>query len=374
MRLARGLLNAVLALAVASGLANPAHAHGIAGAVYTMDNSPHGNRVLVFARAADGTLTADGSFETGGLGTGTGLGSQGALVPSSNERWLFAVNAGSDEISAFEVEPSGLSLVDRVPSGGRRPISLTVHDDLLYVLNAGGAAGDSDNITGFRLDDEGHLAPIAGSLRPLSAASTGPAQIQFEWGGRVLVVTEKATNLIDTYTIDEEGLATGPVSFPSPGQTPFGFDSGKRNQIFVSEAFGGAPDASAVSSFLVSRDGMLRVISPSVPTRQTAACWVVVTPDGRFAYASNTGSGTISGYRIGFDGSPALLQADGRTADLGPGTEPIDMALSVNGRYLYVLNSGTGTIGAFRVNSDGTLAPLAAVGGLPTGTNGLAAR
>ena len=220
MKLARGLPNVVLSLAVAHGLATPAHAQGAAGAVYTMDNSPNGNRVLVFARAADGTLTAAGSFETGGLGTGTGLGNQGALVLSSSERWLFAVNTGSDEISAFEVEPKGLSLVDRVPSGGRRPISLAVHDDLLYVLNAGGAAGDSDNITGFRLDDDGHLTPIAGSTRPLSAASTGPAQIQFESEGRVLVVTEKATSRVDTYTVDEEGQATGLATFPSPGQTP----------------------------------------------------------------------------------------------------------------------------------------------------------
>ena len=74
------------------------------------------------------------------------------------------------------------------------------------------------------------------------------------------------------------------------------------------------PGASAVSSFSVSRDGTLRVISPSAATKQTAACWVVVTPDGRFAYASNTASGTISGYRIGFDGRLALLQADGQTA------------------------------------------------------------
>ncbi len=374
MKLTRSLPQVVLSLAFAFGFSALTHADGAAGAVYTMDNSSHGNRVLVFARAADGTLTAAGSFETGGLGTGTGLGNQGGLVLSENERWLFAVNAGSDEISAFAVERRGLSLVDRVPSGGRRPISLAVHDDLLYVLNAGGAAGDSDNITGFRLDDEGHLAPIAGSTRPLSAASTGPAEIQFESGGRVLVVTEKATSRIDTYTLDEEGRATGPATFPSPGQTPFGFDSGKRDRIFVSEAFGGAPGASAVSSLSVSRDGTLRVISASVATRQTAACWVVVTPEGRFAYASNTGSGTISGYRIRFDGTIALLQADGRTADLGPGSAPVDMALTVDGRYLYVLNSGTGSIGALRVRADGSLGFLAAIGGLPAGTDGLAAR
>src|SRR6266849_9719364 len=151
MKLTRSLPTVVLSLAVAFGFSALTLAEGAAGAVYTMNNSSNGNRVLVFARAADGTLTAAGSFETGGLGTGGGLGSQGALVLSSNERWLFAVNAGSNDISAFAVERRGLSLVDRVPSGGRRPLSLAVHDDLLYVLNAGGAAGDNDNITGFRV-------------------------------------------------------------------------------------------------------------------------------------------------------------------------------------------------------------------------------
>src|SRR5262245_49168804 len=201
MKFARGLHTAVLSLTAASGLSVLAHAEGAPGAVYTMDNSPSSNHVLVFARAGDGTLAAAGSFETGGLGTGGDLGNQGALVLSRNERWLFAVNAGSDEISAFAVRPKGLALVDRLPSGGRRPISLTVHNDLLYVLNAGGGAGDQDNITGFQVDD-GHLSQIPGSTRPLSAASTGPAQVQFEAGGRVLVVTEKGTSRIDTYTVD----------------------------------------------------------------------------------------------------------------------------------------------------------------------------
>src|SRR5713101_5024322 len=169
MKLTRSLPNVVLSLAVAFGFSALTHADGAAGAVYTMDNSSNGNRVRVFARAADGTLTAAGSFETGGLGTGGGLGNQGALLLSASERWLFAVNAGSDEISAFAVERRGLSLVNRVPSGGRRPISLSVHDDLLYVLNAGGAVGDHDNITGFRVGDDGHLTPVAGSTRPLSS-------------------------------------------------------------------------------------------------------------------------------------------------------------------------------------------------------------
>jgi len=48
--------------------------------------------------------------------------------------------------------------------------------------------------------------------------------------------------------------------------------------------------------------------------------------------------------------------------------------LSGNDQFLYALNSGDGTISAFRVNADGSLTPQAGRGGLPAAANGLAAR
>src|SRR3989442_8703623 len=129
--------------------ASAAAADGAPGAVYTLMNLTSGNAVAVFARAADGTLTVAGTVPTGGIGTGSGLGSQGALALSEDGRWLFAVNAGSNDVSIFRVTPTGLSWTSRIPSGGTKPISVTVHDKLLYVLNGGG----SGNIAGFALDD-----------------------------------------------------------------------------------------------------------------------------------------------------------------------------------------------------------------------------
>ena len=353
----------------------PAWGHGpTAGAVYTMSNSPTGNEILVFHRSFDGSLSPAGVYSTDGLGTGTGLGNQGGVVLSDDHRWLFAVNAGSDEISVFAVKRRGLKLMDVANSGGQHPVSLTFDRGLLYVLNAGGSVGSSDNITAFWVSPHGKLFPLPGSSRPLSAPDTGPAQIEFRPDGAVLVVTEKGTNRIDTYTVDGHGLAHGPKVFPSSGATPFGFAFGKRGQMFVSEAFGGTPDASAVSSYRVFRNGMLQVTSPSVGTNQTAACWVVVTKSGRFAYTTNFGSNSISGYQIHFDGTISLLDADGRTGETGAG--PIDMAFSGNGRYLYTLNSGDGTISSFRVGPKGELISLAvsAAEGLPPAANGLAAR
>lgn len=345
------------------------------GAVYTMTNAFDGNEILVFDRSANGTLSPAGSYDTGGLGSGGGLGNQGAVVLSNDGRWLFTVNAGSNDISVFAVDPGGLSLVDVVPSGGVLPISLTVDRNLLYVLNAGGNIGDADNISGFIVASNGMLTALPGSTRPLSAASTGPAQIGFTPDGSVLVVTEKATNNILTYTVGFDGYAMGPNVYASSGPTPFGFGFGKRNQLFVSEAFGGPPNISAVSSYIAHSDGTLEIVSPSVSTNQLAACWVVVSSGGRFAYDTNAASGSVSGFSIDFDGAITLLDADGRTGVLGDGTGPLDMAFSISGRYLYTLNGGTATIGAFKVDGKGGLTLIAADAALlPPGTNGLAAR
>jgi 6-phosphogluconolactonase (cycloisomerase 2 family) len=339
------------------------------GAVYTMSNGADRNAILVFHRLFDGRLVRAGAVPTGGAGTGAGLGNQGGLVLSGNEKWLLAVNAGSNSISVLEVSRKGVRLVEVQPSGGVRPISVTEHRGLVYVLNAG-----SDSITGFVLGRDGRLRPLSGSERPLSGSATDPAQIEFTPDGDVLVVTEKATNKIVTFQIGRHELPKEARVQDSNGPTPFGFAFGKRDQLFVSEAFGGAENASAVSSYDIDRRGVLTTISSSVPTHQTAACWVVVTPNGRFAYSTNTGSGSISGYAIDFDGTIELLDPDGRTADTGDGSMPIDMTITDSGRYLYSLNSGTNTIGAFRVHSDGSLTPLPFTGGLPTGANGLAAR
>jgi 6-phosphogluconolactonase (cycloisomerase 2 family) len=339
------------------------------GEVYTMTNAVDGNKVLAFARDARGRLGPAEEYTTGGLGTGGGLGNQGGVVLDNSGRWLFVVNAGSDQVSVFRVRRHGLVLADVADAGGAQPVSVAVDRNLLYVLNAG-----SDSITGFHLTRHGRLVPIAGSTRPLSGAGTGPAQISFSPDGEQLVVTEKATNRIVSYQLDDDGLPSDPVVHDSVGQTPFGFAFDRRGRLFVSEAAGGAADASSVSSYKLSENGDLDVISGAVPTTESAACWVVITGNGRYAYTTNAASGSVSGFFIKRDGSLTLLDTDGRTGETGAGSRPIDMALSVNSRYLYTLNGGNNTISAFRVGRNGSLHPLPGVSSLPATANGLAAR
>ncbi|PYO62523.1 MAG: 3-carboxymuconate cyclase [Gemmatimonadetes bacterium] len=352
---------------LSASAASAADAEDTPGAVYTLMNqvaANGGNAVAIFQRSAAGTLTAAGTVATGGTGTGSSLGSQGALALSDDGRWLFTVNAGSNDISAFRVSPAGLSLTDRHLSGGTKPISLTVHDNIVYVLNGGG----SGNVSGFTVGSDGALAPIPGSTRPLGGAAVDPAQVAFGPDGRWLVVTEKNTNSIDVYSVTPDGVASGPTPQAPAGAgiKPFGFAFGLRNELIVSEAATGS-----ASSYTLGSSGRVTLVSGAVATHQGAPCWVGVTKNGRFAYSANAASGTISGFAVGTDGSLSLLDASGVTATVGPGN--LDLALSVNGRYLYQLR-GSGPITALRVESDGHLTTLGVVGNMPGSVAGLAAR
>lgn len=217
----------------------------MATTLYTETNSASGNQLQVYETLSDGNPTLTAEVATGGLGTDGGLGNQGALALSVDHRHIFAVNAGSNDVSSFEVRPNGLKWVSKAPSGGTTPVSLTIHGDLLYVLNAGG----SGNIAGFRIQPNGALNAIPGSSQPLSSSTAGAAQIGFDGGGDRLVVTEKNTNKIDVYTV-REGFAGKPRVHASYGMEPFGFTFDRRGDLLVSEAFGGKANAAALSSYL----------------------------------------------------------------------------------------------------------------------------
>lgn len=356
---------ALVLLSLLSGtVIDAAASGGVVGAVYTMTNSASGNAVQVYDRFADGSLRIAGTFATGGFGIGVGLGSQGAIVLSSDGPWLFAVNAGSSEISEFSVSGDALTLVDKVPSGGVDPISLAYFEGTLYVLNA----GSGGNIAGFSVSSGGLLSFIPGSVRLLSnqglGAAPSPEEIAFTPDGASLVVSEKGSGMIDTYNV-VNGLASGPVVNNSAGPAPYGFGFTPAGVLVISEAA-----HSAVSTYNVTGAG-LSVISASLPDTQAAACWLVVSQNGRFAYAANAASGTISGYRVSANGQLALLTPNGITGVTGSGSHPIDETFSVDGRFLYVLASGTNKVNAFSANPDGSLNFIASYSS-PAGASGLA--
>ncbi|MEP6894852.1 MAG: beta-propeller fold lactonase family protein, partial [Chloroflexota bacterium] len=223
------------------------------------------------------------------------------------------------------------------------------------------------------IGDNGSLTPLADSAQPLSnhgvGAAPGPAQISFGSDGSTLVVTEKGTNSIDTYKVEGD-IAGAPTTHASSGATPFGFAFDQHDHLIVSEAFGGAANASAVSSYFVHEDEF-NTISPSVATTQTAACWIAISKNGKYAYTTNTGSGSISSYSIGADGSLTLLNPVAGSTGIGSG--PVDMAFSNNGAYLYTLAGGAHTISIFQMSADGSLTSQGIIS-VPAGVVGLAAQ
>ena len=333
---------------------------GRGGHVYVQTNNAAGNAVVAFERDQDGRLTHEQTVATGGLGTSAGLGDQGALAITDDKRHVLVVNAGSDSVSLFRINRDGLRLVD-VQAVGDRPVSVDAHDDLVYVLSQG-----ADTIEGLEIKDRGDLRSIPQSTRPLSTANANAAQVAFSPDGRVLAVTEKDTQTIDTYLVRSNGRADGPNAQPSSGATPFGFQFGPDGRLYVSEAPG-----SAASSYNVDSAGRISVISASVPNHQAAACWLVVTSDGRFAYTANAGTANVSHYTIDANGALTLV-GDGANGATDPG--PVDLDVTDGDGFLYVLNSRSGSISGFSVDKgDGSLTKLDGVSGLATGWAGLVA-
>ena len=338
------------------------------GGVFVSTNDLNGNAVVAFARAADGSLTPTGTFATGGTGiggVGDPLASQFAVALSKNAQFLVVVNAGSNDVSSFAVDGGSLTLVNRASSGGVRPVSVSISTGYVYALNS-----VSNTIGVLALGSDGTLTAEPSKTKTLAAGANGAAEVRANPTGDLLVVTERVSNRLETFAIAQDGSLGDPVVTPAAGTTPFGFDFTTRGQVIVSEAA-----SASASSYAPNVDGTLEVITAAALTLQRAPCWLIVNNSGRFAYTANAGTANITGFAIDAQGNLTRLTSTGVSADLGAGAQPLDLDMSRNGNFLYVMKNGTGTVGAFAVAGDGSLTPLVDTPGLAAraGYMGLAA-
>lgn len=348
----------------------------LVGMVYAMTNSAASNKVIAFRRRTNGNLIRIKAYETGGRGTGTRevdpLMSQGSLILSRDSRFLFAVNAGSNSISSFRVANNGrLTLADVDSSGGVKPNSLCQFGNLLYVTNVGNAAHNfASNVTGFRIEKDGRLSRIHGSTHLLSTEDAQPACVVFSPHGHKIVVSERNNNRLSVFRVNRDGTLRGPIVNKSNGAGPFGSVFLSRGVLLVAEA-----GANALSSYRKAANGKLSVISGSVLNRQMATCWVSASPREHFAYTSNTGSGTITIYRVREDGTLVVVRSIPSVGNRK--VAPIDNGVGKHGSNLYVLNGDEGSISVFRIKINGDLVRLQVLKntGLPkVGAQGLAVR
>ena len=374
-KLPRLVIALTLALAgVMASSEGASAASNIVGHLYVDDNTLGTNTIAGFDRHADGTLTpmAGSPFAAGGAGTGSGIGSQGALQESADGRYLLAVDAGSSQISVLRIGHDGaLGLVGGpVSSDGIEPVSIAVNRNLVYVANAGNGGS---NYTGFRLDPDGdgHLLPLAGSTVGLPDGSS-PGDVLFNRSGTSLVGVRVSTSLIDSFAVGQDGRLTAAPGSPlaAQGAGPFGseFRPTDPDQLFVSNAHGGA-EAGSVSAFSVGSKGVLTSIGSSpFHDFQTAPCWVEISHDGRFLFTVNTASNSISRYEITDAGSLQLL---GSTTFSTTPSGAEDARLDPDGDSLWVVETGAHAVGGFAVHG-GQLTQLASSPTpLPTGATAL---
>lgn len=365
--IAAGLTVAVAG--VASAHASPRSDHHqrpspVVGHVYVNDNTAPANTIAGFNRHADGTLSPiPGSpFVTGGAGTGSVIGSQGALQLTAGGRVLLAVDPGSNDISEMLVGRDGrLWQVPggTTPSQGNEPVSIAVARGLVYVANAGAGAS---NYAGFALDRFGRLRPLPGVVVPLPD-SAQPGDVLINATATKLVGTRVGTSQIDSFSIDRRGglHAAADSPFAAQGPGPFGseFSPVNPDQVFVSNAHGGA-NAGTVSAFSDGPDGVLTSIGDSpFPNHQTAPCWVEISRDGRHLFAVNTAVPSISSYRIHRDGTLDLIANTPFSGAGASGLAPEDARLSPDGSTLWVVDSKGDAVSGFAVRG-GQLSQIAA--------------
>ena len=350
------------ATAAVAGFATPALASstapdfgfgGASHAVFVQTDNTAGNQVIAYQRAADGVLSPAGAYSTGGLGGSVvdHTASQGSLTYDPWHSLLYAVNAGSNTVSVFAVRGDRLALRQVVSSGGSFPVSVAVHGNLVYVLNA----LNGGSVQGYRVLG-GSLSALPGSNRALGLDPNAtpqftntPGQVAFTPDGRQLIVTTKANgNDIDVFGVGFSGYLSGkPVVNSEPGTVPFAISFDEFGNLVIAAA-----GTNALATFARSGHGTLSLLD-SVGTGKAATCWVA--PAGPFLFASNAGSAAVSGFTSSGGGQLTLLGATGTDA----GT--VDASAAAGGQFLYVQTGGAGIVDEFSVGAGGSLTPIGSV-------------
>ncbi|KFZ19496.1 hypothetical protein V502_03624 [Pseudogymnoascus sp. VKM F-4520 (FW-2644)] len=344
-----------------------------AGAVFAMTNAVQ-NEIVAFSRAADGKLTQTGKYATQGNGIGVDFDTQNGLILSHDNKFLYAANPASDDVTVFGVSGSQLKFLQRIPAGDQ-PLSITTNGkDLLYVMSGSVA---SNGLTGFKVQNDSTLAAIPKSTIGLSSPIAVPGVAQFSPDGKFIVVTHKVGSNLDIFKVGSNGLLRTPITISSAGLRPFAATFGADGHLFVIESGLPVLGNAAVSSYSVDdTSGALLPVTRSEKNFQTDGCWIQVTPNGKFAYTANFVSGTISSYYVASSG--AVTIKENAAADLGPESNVVDLAITLCGDFIYNLLRGTGAVAGWSIGADGALTSVGtfdAKGDIPVanGASGLAA-
>jgi len=325
--------------------------------LYTQTNE-QANVIVHMSRNADGSLTVQNRVFTGGVGTNgvkfgdttntsvpDSLVSQNSVVISSDHSTLFAVNAGNNTVSTFAIDPTtgNLTLKRVNTTAGVFPTSLAFNNGHLYVSFEGG----SEKLQAYNVSGDGALTLIGAYAVPAKGNHpVSPTHVTLSPNGTFLYVSAgTGSNAVASYAVNADGTLGSSTLNTSGIVSPFA-GTFVNNSLYLSTDIADK----ALAAFSVN-GGTLTPIGTPLTSAQAGPCWLVVTPNGQFAYVGN-GSGPISSYTIASNGTLTLKNA---TEAKDSAKVAGDSWISPDGKFLYTAYLADDEVIAYSIGSDGTL-------------------
>jgi 6-phosphogluconolactonase (cycloisomerase 2 family) len=319
------------------------------GGYTTADRNGHGDGIRVYR--AEAALGAWEQIQHIG-----GLENPSLFTARPDGRMLYAVHGARTWVSAFAVDPANgtLRLVNRAHCGGLNPVDAALSPDNRHLIVANYSSG---NVAVLALAPDGALGGVrqvlplpgkAGPDKPHQPHSYPHAAIM-DPSGRFAVIPDKG---VDTTFILRFDAAAGRVSLHQamparPGAAP-------RHCVFhptLPVLYVNNELDSTVSAYhwdaaagRISGAQTLRTIPADFPARNTTA-EIAVSPDGRFLYVSNRGHDSIAIFAIQPGSGKLFLRGHEPTG----GRTPRFFTLAPDGRALLVGNQDSHTITRFAV-------------------------
>ena len=398
--------------------------NGRGGHLYIQTNEPE-NTIIHYHRSANGTLAEVERVPTRGAGSGTfkpisgqesapnAFEGAGSVILSPHRRFLFATNGGDNSVSSFAVAEDGrLMLVDRKPtgnpiegkSGTAKSLAFAASRGTLYVLHSFGP----DHLRLMSVDSEGKLTArkerytantedktdrvptmavlspdgkflLVGTTfdRPIAHTGTYPDGSPILWvpqpGGTYRVIASNAPDPdgLIVFPVRDDGTLGAARFHDAKAGSPFylAFLNGRPDTFVIGYAVG---DGCALAT--IDGDGKINV-GPLVKIDTSAGlpselCWLGVSPDDRFVFATNFGYSYITSYRINSKGleiakDPACpkIPKDGTARGLNTTVTsgPADNWMTPDGAFLYQIYGNASKLLGYATQPDGSLKEVTSV-------------
>ncbi len=401
---------------------------GRGGHLYMQTNETR-NAVIHFNWSANGTLTEVERIPTGGAGTGdlspiyhinrpNNFEGAGSVILTPDRRFLFVTNAGDNSVSSFAVSDEGrLTLLDvkrtgNTKDGGAKSLAYAPSSNTLFVVHTFGP----DHLRLMSVDDKGNLKarPERYSVSTMDWPNRVPTMAVLSPDGKFLVLgttfdelptknpdgslilwiphKDGALHSIASNAPDPDGIIVFPVGEHGALGEPSFYDGGGASPFYIAFLHN-RPDCFIIGQAVsdgcaigkIDADGKINV-GPVVPINTSTGvpselCWLQISPDDRFVFATNFGYSYLSSYRI--DGNvlsiakdPACPKVPGdgtfRAINGSVSSGPSDSWMTPNGAYLYQIYGNASKLVGYAVQPDGSLNEVTSVKIPYNGPEGLA--